>query len=153
MRPSLKHLPNASLVQAAISTQSQEVIVFAITPEEYSERLATVAQDQQQAWKDDVTYLRNMSCVGDKHPWFQDLSARLVNEYGVGIQMEPVPSRSLSYTDLSSLLQIGGVEVLIIDAEGHDCTRGRGPMSPSLRPWATMICRAATTPRSTCWTC
>ena len=62
-----------------------------------------------------------MSCVGDKHPWFQDLSAQLEKEYGVGVRMEAVASQSLSYADLSWLLRIGGVEVLIIDAEGHDC--------------------------------
>ena len=62
-----------------------------------------------------------MSCVGDKHPWFQDLSAQLEKEYGVGVRMEAVASQSLSYADLSWLLRIGGVEVLLIDAEGHDC--------------------------------
>jgi len=70
LRQALQHLPNTSLVQAAIGKRSQEVTVYTITPEQYAECLKSADPAEEDAVKRSVLYLRNMSSVGQVHPDF-----------------------------------------------------------------------------------
>ena len=121
LHPIMRSLPNTTVVQAAITRRGQPLTLYVITPEQYSECLKRVEPVERQLFDDSVLYLRNMSCVGQVHPSFQSLSMELQGQYGVKVEMEPIQVRGLSYCDLCRTLRFSGVEVLMIDAEGHDC--------------------------------
>jgi len=120
--PMLTHLRNSALVQAAVTRQDQEQIeVHAITQDSYEKHTQAMRPAELQAFDDLVIFLRNMSCVGQVHPEFSRLNASLATTCGVKVEMQPIRARAISYGALVQTLGFGGVEVLLIDAEGYDC--------------------------------
>jgi len=75
-----------------------------------------------QAFDNLVIFLRNMSCVGQAHPEFSYFNALLAATCGVKVEMQPIRARAISYGALVQRLGFSGVEILLIDAEGYDCT-------------------------------
>ena len=63
LRPCLKDLPNTSLVQAAITTETQSVDIYTVTSNEVSERLEKVSLTQQQE------SMRQVPEEGESVPW------------------------------------------------------------------------------------
>ena len=121
LRPALKSLPNASLVQAAIGKGDEKVTVSTVTHEHVLQCLGEVQPSEQQSFCDAVSFLRNMYCVGQVHPEFPYWNNNIEEKYGLTVKTEQVEVAALSYATLSHMLDIGGVEILMIDAEGHDC--------------------------------
>ena len=117
----VKLLPNASIVCAAVSSESKDVTVHAVTAESYLSCLAEVSSTRRKEFAHLAEYVRNMSCVGKELPCFKNLIAALKEDFGVQLLIEPIEAQSLSYDALCRLLNFHGVEVLAIDAEGHDC--------------------------------
>ena len=68
-----------------------------------------------------VLYLRNMYCVGQVHPYARQCKNAIGTDFGVSIPTERVHVAGITYGDLHSMLNCSGTELLIIDAEGHDC--------------------------------
>lgn len=121
LQPALESLPYTSLLQGAVSTCSEDVEVFAVTPQMYENAASKVPWALRDSFDNLVIYLRNMSCVGQKHPDLDRCYKQLEAMIGVGVEMEPIRARAFSYSEMSSMLNFNGVEVLIVDAEGHDC--------------------------------
>mmetsp|Transcript_23996 Transcript_23996/g.53143 ORF Transcript_23996/g.53143 Transcript_23996/m.53143 type:complete len:533 (-) Transcript_23996:31-1629(-) len=121
LRPALQQLPNAALLQAAIGRQSDKVTVHAITPECYQKYLQEVAPVDRLAFEASMLYFRNMSCVGRDHPELIYWQESLASRFGPVVEMQPVESMSFTYSDVCNMLRFSGVEVLVVDAEGHDC--------------------------------
>ena len=121
LRPILEHLPNASLVQAAIGNDDKRVSMHAITQEHMEACLQKLSLSEQEAFASQLIYLRNMSCVGQEHPQFSFFSESLEQQFGMKVKMEALDAISLSYASLAQMLGFSGVEILVIDAEGHDC--------------------------------
>eukprot|EP00418_Pyrodinium_bahamense_P097182 CAMPEP_0179031348 /NCGR_PEP_ID=MMETSP0796-20121207/11024_1 /TAXON_ID=73915 /ORGANISM="Pyrodinium bahamense, Strain pbaha01" /LENGTH=518 /DNA_ID=CAMNT_0020727537 /DNA_START=139 /DNA_END=1693 /DNA_ORIENTATION=- len=110
----------ATLVEAAVGRQDQNVEVHAITPECYKKYTEMVRPTELQSFEDLVLFLRNMSCVGQAHPEFGRFSAELA-KFGVKVEAQPIRARAVTYGGLARMLHFNGVEVLLIDAEGYDC--------------------------------
>ena len=121
LRPTLKSLPNASIVRAAVGDHGAHVMVHTITPETYSRCLEKIPPGKIADFKERATYLRNMSCVGQVHPAFGSFSESLQSDYGVKLEVEAINAQAITYGDLSRMLNFHGTEVLVIDAEGYDC--------------------------------
>eukprot|EP00928_Gymnodinium_smaydae_P014477 TRINITY_DN1530_c0_g2_i1.p1 TRINITY_DN1530_c0_g2~~TRINITY_DN1530_c0_g2_i1.p1 ORF type:complete len:604 (-),score=104.13 TRINITY_DN1530_c0_g2_i1:134-1945(-) len=116
----VQKLPNASLVQAAIGSEPGEVKVYGLSRKAYERYLAEVPLECRQAFDDAVLYLRNMSCVGQKHPEIDAHNDEILERFGVRVETEAMEARVLSYGDLARRLHFRGCEVLLIDAEGYD---------------------------------
>ena len=121
LRPALKKLPNSALVQAAIVRQGQSAAVHAIDPEVYKACLREVKPVHVDAFMENVLFLRNMSCVGREHPDMKDAAFKIEERFGVKVTVQAIEAEAFTYGALTDKLSFGGVEVLMIDAEGHDC--------------------------------
>ena len=121
LRPLLNKLPNAALVEAAMVREGQEVTMHAVTQEEYLRCLRAVSDENLASFEDSMTFLRNMSCVGQAHPDVKCCTEAMEVDFGVTVTMETIKARAVTYGSLVDWLNFNGVEVLMIDAEGHDC--------------------------------
>eukprot|EP00928_Gymnodinium_smaydae_P014476 TRINITY_DN1530_c0_g1_i1.p1 TRINITY_DN1530_c0_g1~~TRINITY_DN1530_c0_g1_i1.p1 ORF type:complete len:604 (-),score=96.73 TRINITY_DN1530_c0_g1_i1:147-1958(-) len=116
----IEKLPNASLVQAAIGSEPGAVNVYGLSRKRYEGYLAQVPRPRREAFDAAVLYLRNMSCVGQKHPEIDEHADRILESFGVRVETEAMEARVLSYGDLARRLRFRGCQVLLIDAEGYD---------------------------------
>jgi hypothetical protein len=117
-------LPNSALVQAAIVREEKENLrtaVHAIDPDVYQECLQKVEPGCLDEFKHSAVYLQNMSCVGCDHPDLQENLCKIEKQFGVKVVVQKIEACALTYSKLATFLNFVGVEVLMIDAEGHDC--------------------------------
>ena len=121
LRPALRKLPRSALVQAAVVRHGERVAVHALDKDCYQSCLRQVHADHLTEFVDRVLYLRNMSCVGQDHPLLQDCVLQLEQDFRVKIKTQAIDTVGITYGALTEKLRFGGVEVLMIDAEGHDC--------------------------------
>ena len=123
LRPCIKHLPNTTLVQASLGDENpnEEVPLFELDEEHHKEALSELDPLRKKECEDRLLYLKNMSCVGQENPGFEGNQAYIAKHFGVSVRLRQVRARSFSYNALSSYLRFSGADVLMIDAEGHDC--------------------------------
>ena len=122
LRPYLQKLPHSALVQAAVVRHGgQQVAVHALDADCYQSYLRQVKATDRNAFVDAALYLRNMSCVGQDHPEFVEKALCLEREFGVKVEAQTIDATAFTYSALTERLGFCGVEVLMIDAEGHDC--------------------------------
>ena len=118
----LLKLPNATIVQAAIGLSDGDVVMHTLSLEVYLHCIEhVVPRDKQEDFKWHTEFLMNMSCVDDCLPAFTDYVTWIDNEFHTQLKTDLVTSRMMSYGTLVKELQFSGTEVLMIDAEGHDC--------------------------------
>ena len=121
LRPLLVALPNVQLVQKAIGERDAEGNdIFVLTQQACKALLQAVPKRRRRKLAGDLSYLRNMSCVGEVHPLLERCREHAWNQYGVDIQMEPQRTDVWSYARLAASCDFCGCEVLLVDAEGHD---------------------------------
>jgi len=114
-------LPGVELVQAAIGeTDSANAEVFFLGDDECNRLLAKVPARQKEALEWDLAFLQNMSSVGLLHPEVPKYCAHIASECGVQVRMARQAVDVWSYGHLTRALNIGGCELLVVDAEGHD---------------------------------
>ena len=87
----------------------------------YESCLRLVNATEQKAFRDQVLFLTNMSCMGQEHPALEDHASKIEREFGVKVEAQGIEAAAITYGDLSDGLRFCGAEVLLIDAEGHDC--------------------------------
>ena len=121
LKPFLQHMPNTTLVQAAMSRCEQSVDVYGLPNDAYNECLHKVCVSQRENFAQEAEFIRNMSCVGQEHPNLWWSSSEIKQRYGVDIKVTPTKAVAVTYGKLASLLHFTGTEVLVIDTEGHDC--------------------------------
>ena len=116
--PMLKGLPNAALVHAAMGCQKEDLLMYRMNPDACRSRIEL---DQCDVYDAAVLYLKNMSCVGQVHPYAMPCLEDIRKDFGVCIEIEKVHVTGITYGDLHCMLNCSGTELLVIDAEGHDC--------------------------------
>ena len=121
LKPFLQHMPNTTLVQAAMSRCEQSVDVYGLPNDAYNECLDKVCVSQRENFAEEAEFIRNMSCVGQEHPNLWWSSSGIKDRYGVDIKVTPTKAVAITYGKLASLLHFTGTEVLVIDTEGYDC--------------------------------
>ncbi len=99
----------------------KRVTIHTLPYEQVSDCLQKVEASERESLSDAVLFLRNMSCAGQVHPEFSCLNGRIQENTGLQLKTEEVEVAALSYATLCQMLGIGGTEILMIDAEGHDC--------------------------------
>jgi hypothetical protein len=113
-------MPNVALLQVALGEDVALESVYVFTEDAFAVALAAVPKDQQEEAGQQLTYLRNMSCVGTPHPDFARIHRELLDKFGIDVMMEAERTDVWTYQQLVRNLNFKGVELLIIDAEGHD---------------------------------
>ena len=98
-------LPNTALVRAAIGKLNEQVMVYAIDEEQHQKALDELEVSKRKKCKDQIEFLRNMSCVGQAHPQYECQRKYIENEFGVNVVLRPLQATSLSYEALSNLLE------------------------------------------------
>ena len=115
-----RRLPNLELVQAAIGQDDVKDGLYFLSSATHKALLGCVPLWQRKALEEDLIYVRNMSCVGSKHPAMDRLNEYFDRAYGLTVPTEHTRINVWTYDRLSRELNFCGCEVLLIDAEGHD---------------------------------
>jgi hypothetical protein len=113
-------MPSVALLQVALGEHVALEEVYVFTEDAYTVAVAAVPNDQQEEVGKQLTYLRNMSCVGSPHPDFLRIRGELWYKFGIDVMMEAKHTHVWTYQQLVRNLNFKGVELLIIDAEGYD---------------------------------
>ena len=121
LRPRIQQLENTTLVRAVVGKEKKIVDVYEIASERHLEALDMLEPSVKEACEEAISYLDNMSSVGQPHPAFADKCKHIKDHYNVSVELRQVQAMSFSYDDLSRLLRFSGTDVLVIDAEGEDC--------------------------------
>ena len=123
LRPLLSSLPGVRVVQTTLGQVDQldgEEDIYVLTAEAHAMLLENVPSCLREQFSQELVYLRTMSCVGKEHPFIREFRSRALDDYGVDIPMEPIPTDVWSYGRLADCCDFCGCELLLIDAEGHD---------------------------------
>jgi len=121
LRPCIEQLPNTALVRAAVGKENQSVNVYALDQECHMKALSELNPLRRKECEERIVYLQNMSCVGEAHPEFESKRLEIEAVFGVRVELRSEKATLCSYDALSHLLGFCGADVLMIDAEGHDC--------------------------------
>jgi hypothetical protein len=113
-------MPSVALVQVALGEHVAQEQVYFFTEDAYAVAVAAVPKDQQEEVGQQLTYLRNMSCLGSSHPDFECISMELRRKFGIELKLEEKRTDVWTYRKLVHKMNFKGVELLIIDAEGYD---------------------------------
>jgi len=114
-------LPEVRLVQAAISDRGeQDTKVHVLSAAAFDALLSSAPTDMRSALEMDLTYIRNMSCVGGEHPTLPLCRMRAMQNYGIDVCLEWYTTQVWTFERLARELDFCGCEVLLVDAEGHD---------------------------------
>lgn len=87
--------------------------------EKHDMYLSQVESIHREKLEELLLFLRNMSCVGQLHPDWPQHSHKLADMFGIKVELD-VHAEMLSYATLVNKLRFRGVDVLLVDAEGHD---------------------------------
>ena len=153
LQPVLAQLPHVALVQAAMSNRHREdvVDVYGISPDVHDDKsLRHLCGKKRKLFHEQVEYLRNMSCVGQPHRYFQQVRDFVKqNCGGIELDVKPTKARALTFGDLARLLRFAGTELLVIDAEGYDCRildsmidycKGVDSLNNNNNVWPDVVC-------------
>ena len=116
----VQKLPNCTVVNAAIGPETKQVELWVLT-DDHIGALNQLSPKERKDCKDRIVYLENMSCVGQTHPLYKSNANKIAELFNVHVQMKPMQILALTYDQLAQMLNFSGTEVLMIDAEGHDC--------------------------------
>ena len=108
----LKDLPNSSLVQAALVSQNMEVVMHMLTPGCSETSRNKVTPDLHEAYDTALTYLHNMSCIGQPHPYASKHIQSMKQEFEVDITIETAKVAGITYEALHDLLNFSGTVLL-----------------------------------------
>ena len=97
----------------------KRMCVHAINMDSYESCLRLVNATEQKAFRDQVLFLTNMSCMGQEHPALEDHESKIKKEYGIKVEAQDNEAAAITYGDLSDRLRFCGTEVLLIDAVGQ----------------------------------
>eukprot|EP00929_Paragymnodinium_shiwhaense_P100620 TRINITY_DN6308_c0_g1_i7.p1 TRINITY_DN6308_c0_g1~~TRINITY_DN6308_c0_g1_i7.p1 ORF type:complete len:349 (-),score=48.31 TRINITY_DN6308_c0_g1_i7:222-1268(-) len=128
LRSYMQQLPWVALVHAALGEHDESCEVYHLSPEKYEKLLSSVPADMRDQLKLRLEYLRNMSCVGEPHPQFRRMRQQIWDECWVDVELDVKQTEIISYQTLVESLNFCGVELLMVDAEGHDCAILRSMM-------------------------
>ena len=121
LQPTLQALPYVCLLQAGIGEfdrRNEEVVGLSMVAcEKLMEALSPEAR-RGVDWY--LQYLRNMSSVGEEHPYWAECCEQVRLLYKVVLSTIRRQVDIWSYETLASTLNFVGCDVLLIDAEGHD---------------------------------
>jgi len=121
LRPYSDRLPHHRLVQAAIGDEEEKRVEMSVfTEADFEAAVRQVPVDQRAAFRSDLTYLRNMSCLGEEHPNFQFCRNKALRKFGVDVHLKSQATKVWTYSRLARELDFCGCEVLMVDAEGYD---------------------------------
>ena len=109
------HLPGVQVMQVAIGQSENEKGCIHVL--RHDEELETDVRD---GMKEQLDYLRNMSCLGVPHPDFEVCAKHISEMYGVHVEMVPREVKVWSWKTLVEKVGFKGAELLMIDAEGSD---------------------------------
>ena len=109
------HLPGVRVMQVAIGQSENEKGCIHVLRHD-----AELETDVRDGMKEQLEYLRNMSCLGGPHPDFEVCAKYISETYGVLVEMVPREVKVLSWKTLVERVGFRGAEVLMIDAEGSD---------------------------------
>jgi len=114
-------LPQVAVAQVALgNNDKRKVSMHVLTQRKHDEVMEQAKGKPCEYLERDLLCLRNMTCVGDVHPLFEDKQAWLRDYYGIEISLEEVRTEVWSYRRLSQTLNFRGCELLIVDTEGRD---------------------------------
>jgi len=114
-------LQNVAVVQAAIGEGNGRSTTIHVldSPEELCSQVSK-RHRQDLLWQ--LSYLRNMSCVGRDHPEFATMSRKILQRCGVHVKTRTREVELWSWARLAQNLCFAGCQVLLVDAEGHDAS-------------------------------
>ena len=113
-------LPRVALVQQAIGDMEQNSRLFKWPKEKHEALLREVPFWQRCGLEWSLSYLVNMSCVGQQHPDMQHYLDGIFRIHGVRLDLEEVSVGVWTWGRLVQELNFNGCEVLIVDTEGYD---------------------------------
>ena len=74
-------MPNVALLQVALGEHVASEPVYVFTEDAFAVAVVAVPKDQQEEAVQQLTYLRNMSCVGGPHPDFVRIHREPYDEF------------------------------------------------------------------------
>jgi hypothetical protein len=116
----LQHL---RCLQAAVSDENVEgVELHLMSQKAHDDLLNSVTEDLRPRLAKDLRYVRNMSTVGEWHPFIGNIRKRMWKRYGVDVfsYLETTSTEVWSFSKLAKHYDFCGCEVLLLDTEGHD---------------------------------
>ena len=125
-----RRLPIVAVLQLALGeAEEEDVEIHALTEGKNADVLRQVPLHQREEIMYHLTFLRNMSCLGNVHPEYEEWREYLRDHYGVDVNLASVRTSVWSYGHLSRELNFVGCELLIVDAEGWDAAILRSMMA------------------------
>ena len=118
--PMMKFLPNVAMVQCAIGYKDDVLKMHYISEETCVALINNAARRHRAGLMRSLEYLKNMSCVEQKHPHLNSCLTDLSREYGVDPVLQESRVLVWSWGTLVDTLNFSSCEVLILDAEGFD---------------------------------
>ena len=117
-----KLLPRVALVQQAIGETDGNSMLFMLPKQEHQALLNAVDSSQRRGLEWSLSYLLNMSCVGQKHPDMQYYFNKIRDNYGVDAHLKQARVGMWTWSTLVQKLNFKGCKVLVVDAEGFDAS-------------------------------
>lgn len=115
-----KLLPRVALVQQAIGEEDGYRMLFMLPKQQHQALLNAVHSSRRRGLEWSLSYLLNMSCVGQEHPDMQYYLNKIEYNYGVHVRLKQVTVGMWTWSTLVQKLNFKGCKVLVVDAEGFD---------------------------------
>ena len=125
-------LPRVTVVEQAIGDQEQTSTLFKWPKQKHEALLRRVPSGQRGGLEWSLSYLINMSCVGQQHPDMQQYLDSIRDVHGEQFDVEQVSVGVWTWGKLVHELNFNGCEVLIVDTEGYDARVLRSMISHCL---------------------
>ena len=120
LRQYVESSPNLALIHAAIgATNSSNATVFGVDPNSIESLLLQVTQQQQEALRQELEYIVNMSCMESMHHMLPEL-CRIQEKFNVKVNIHASHVTIWSWEKLVQSCNFAGCELLIVDTEGYD---------------------------------
>ena len=114
-------LPFVELVQAAIGEENAEgQELYVLTDQASEDLLREVPTALRSRLERELTYVKNMSCVGGMNKSLERCRRDVWQKYRLDLRLAPKRTDVWTYGRLARRLGFCGCEVLVVDAEGHD---------------------------------
>ena len=113
-------LPCVAIVQVAIGDKDETLQLFKWPKQKHEALLSRVTSWQRCCLEKSLSYLLNMSCVGQQHPDMQYHLDSIRDLYGVDMELVQESVSVWTWGRLVRELNFKGCEVLIVDTEGYD---------------------------------
>ena len=93
-------------------------MLFMLPKQQYQALLNAVPSSQRRGLEWSLSYLLNMSCVGQEHPDMQYYLNKIKYNYGVQVHLKRARVGMWRWSTLVRKLNFKGCKVLVVDAEG-----------------------------------